>query len=126
MKTQIIFSRPIYNGLFWGIVGGIALILVPFLTNSGLLQITPYLFILCGAVLTIKYSTKPTINFSDLFLSDFLAFIIMSFILYFYVINFENPHSGITFLGHLWRFGLVFGLGISSSLLISFIAKPTR
>lgn len=117
---------PTVVGVFGGITGGIALIIATLVTTKGILQISPYPVFLIAAILTIKYTNAAVNMFGRLFTSGFLTFIIMSLILYVYIVTFNNPNSGINFIGHLWRFGIVIGLGIISSSLLSFIAKPIK
>ena len=126
MTIQSLFAKPTATGTFWGLIGGIFLIIATFLTTNGYLQIIPYFFILSAAVLTTKYIAKPTVSFVDLFKSGLFAFVISSIVLSAYILTVINPDSTITFFGHLWRFGVIVGLGIISSSIISFIAKPVK
>jgi hypothetical protein len=126
MTFPSFFVKPGTTGIFWGIIGGIILIIATILTTNGYLQIVPYFFILSAAVLTTKYIYKSKVSFFDLFKSGLLAFIISSIFLYAYILTVINPHSGITFIGHLWRFGVIVGLGIISSFIFSFLAKPVK
>ncbi len=126
MTFQSFFAKPSATGLFWGIIGGIILIIATISTTNGYLQIVPYFFILSAAVLTTKYTDKSKVSFFDLFKSGLFAFVISSIFLYAYILTVINPHSGITFIGHLWRFGVIVGLGIISSFILSFLAKPVK
>jgi len=51
---------------------------------------------------------------------------VSSLFLYIYVLTVVNPNSGISFIGHMWRFGVIVGLGTIGSSVISFLAKPVR
>ncbi len=124
MKTVI--TKEVIIGFVWGIVGGLFLILLTMLTSKGILQISPYPVILIAAIITVKYIEVTSNIFKKLFITGFLTFVIMSIILYIYIVTFINPDSGIDFVGHLWRFGIIIGLGIISSALLSIIAKPIR
>jgi hypothetical protein len=126
MTLQSLFAKPGAAGIFWGLIGGISLIIFTTLTTNGYLQVVPYFFILSTAVLTTKYINKPSTKFIDLFKSGLLAFVVSSIFLYAYILTIVNPNSGISFNGHLWRFGLIVGMGIISSSIISFIAKPIK
>ena len=126
MTVQTFFSKPGSNGIFWGLIGGVSLIVVTSLSKNGYLQIAPYFFILCASILTIKYINKSNADFMDLFKSGLFAFIISSVILYIYVLTLINPDSGITSLGHLWRFGVIVLMGLIGSTIISYLAKSVR
>lgn len=126
MIIQSLFAKPSATGTFWGLIGGIFLIIATLLTTNGYLQVVPYFFILSAAVLTTKYIDKSKVSFVHLFKSGLFAFVISSIFLYVYVSTIVNPNSGITIIGHLWRFGVIMGLGIVSSSIISFLAKPVK
>lgn len=121
MTLQTTLSKPNSTGLFWGIIGGFSLIITSILFTKGLLQIAPYPLILVAALLTLKLNIKTDKSFNKFFTTGFLTFIIMSFILYIYLILFINPNSGITLFGHLWRIGAIIAFGIASALILSFI-----
>ena len=123
MTTSRILKQPFFIGLYWGIAGGILLVLSFFFTYKLLLQILPYPIILIGALLTVKYTCTTKI-FRSLFIAGLITFMIMSLILYIYILRYNNPNSGISFTGHLWRFGVVLAIGSASSLLLSFLARP--
>ena len=114
-------AQPTMTGTIWGIIGGIALILATQLTTNGPLQISPYPPLLIAAILTIAIADKSKITFRKLFITGLLTFGIMTLFLYFYILIFVNPNSGITIQGHLWRLGLMALIGSISSLLISVI-----
>ena len=101
MTIQSLFAKPNSTGTFWGLIGGIFLIIATFLTTNGYLQIVPYFFILTAAVLTTKYINRSNVSFIDLFKSGLFAFVISSLFLYTYVLTVVNPNSEITFIGHL-------------------------
>ena len=123
MTIKNYFTNTTWTGFFWGIIGGISLIVATRLTTNGLLQISPYLFLLIAATLTIALSDKSKISLSKLFITGLLTFIIMTLFLYLYILKFVNPNSGINTLGHLWRLGIMIGIGIISSLLVSVIVR---
>ena len=126
MTIQTLFAKPSVTGIFWGLIGGISLIIATILTTNGYLQIVPYFFILSAAVLTTKYIDKSKVTFLELFRSGLFAFVISSIFLYAYILTVVNPNSGITFIGHMWRFGVIVGIGMISSSIISFLAKPVK
>jgi hypothetical protein len=112
--------------MFWGLIGGVSLIIATIFSTNGYLQIVPYFFILYAAVLTTKYIYKSKVSFLAIFKSGLFAFVISSVVLYAYLLTVVNLNSGITFVGHLWRFGIIVGMGIISSSIISFLAKPVK
>lgn len=126
MTIQTLFAKPVATGTFWGLIGGLSLIIATFLTTNGYLHVVPYFFILSAAILTTKYAERSKVSFSSLFKSGLFAFVISSLVLSVYILTVINPNSGITFLGHLWRFGVIVGLGIVGSSIISFLAKPVK
>jgi hypothetical protein len=126
MTFDNLFAKPIATGTFWGVIGGLSLIIVSNSTANGFLQVFPYFFILCAAILTTKYAAKSIVSFKELFKSGIWAFIVSSLFLYVYVLTVVNPNAGISFPGHMWRFGFIIGLGIICSSVFSFIAKPVR
>ena len=126
MTIQSSLKKPVSIGLVWGAIGGILLIVMTLISTYGLVQISPYPLILIAAILTMKYNRPQRNVFNQLFVTGLFAFVIMSLILYVYIVTFINPGSGISFLGHLWRFGVIIGIGSISSWLLSFLAKPVN
>jgi hypothetical protein len=119
------FNSITFTGLFWGIIGGFALIYATKLTTNGPLQITPYPFLLIAAILTIAFTQKSTASLNKLFKTGLITFTVMSLFLYVFVISFINPNSGISILGHLWRIALIFAVGTISSYLVAVIVKKS-
>lgn len=126
MTIPSFLAKPISAGLFWGLIGGLSLIAITFLSNKGLIQIIPYPFILIAASLSIKYTNPSNKIFSRSFIAGLLTFILMSVILCVYVLAFVNASFELHFKGILWRLGLIAGIGIVCSFIISFIAKPVN
>ena len=123
MTIKNYFTNTTWTGLFWGVIGGISLILATRLTTNGPLQISPYPFLLIAAILTVALSDKSQITLSKLFITGLLTYIIMTLSLYLYILNFVNPNSAINISGHLYRLGIMIGVGILSSLLVSVIVR---
>jgi hypothetical protein len=123
MTIKRYFTNTTWTGLFWGIIGGISLIVATRLTTNGPLQISPYPFLLTISILTIAFSDKARITLRRLFVTGLLSFMTMTLFLYFYILYFINPNSGISWQGHLWRLGMMVGIGILVSLLVSIIVK---
>lgn len=126
MTFQSLFTKPTSAGIFWGFIGGISLIIATALTTNGYLQIVPYFFILCAAILTTKYIDKSKVSFTSLFKSGLFAFVISSILLHAYILTVINSNSGMTFIGHFWRIGAMVGIGIICSSIVSFLAKPVK
>jgi len=126
MAIQLFLKNPISTGLIWGAIGGMSLIIMTLISTNGFVQISPYPIILIAAVLTMKYSKPQNQVFNKLFTAGLITFIIMSVVLYVYILAFINPLANIPFFGHVWRFGLIIGIGSISSLLLSFVAKPVN
>ena len=123
MTIKNYFTNTTWTGLFWGVIGGISLILATRLTTNGPLQISPYPFLLIAAILTVALSDKSQITLSKLFITGLLTYIIMTLSLYLYILNFVNPNSAINVSGHLYRLGIMISVGILSSLLVSVIVR---
>ena len=124
MKTPSFLFKPIPASIFWGVSGGLSLILVSLISNKGLIQIIPYPLILISAILFLKYSGTPNKIFYKMFMTGFLTFIIMSIILAVYVLGFVNSTFTFEFNRLLFTLATIVGIGSVSSLLVSFIAKP--
>ncbi len=124
MTIKQYYTNITCTSLFWGTIGGIALIIATILTTNGHLQITPYPILLIAAIVTIAVSHKKTkITLSKLFLTGFLTFMVMTLISYVYIITFVNPNSGINVLKHLLTLSTMIGIGTLSSLFVSLIIK---
>jgi len=117
IKRQL--KKPVFTGLFWGIIGGVILIIVTNYSTNGYLQISPYPFLLILSILSINHSSKSKIAFNKLFITGLLTFLIMTVFLYLYIILLINPGSKISFWGHLWRIHLMIAIGSVSSFFIS-------
>lgn len=126
MKTPGFLIRPFSASLFWGIIGGMSLIAIAFYSTNGLVQVLPYPIILIAAILFLKFNDSSDKAFIRMLITGLSVFVLMSVILVAYILTFVNPHSGITLVGLLWRFGIVVAIGFISSLLLSIIAKPVR
>ena len=123
MTIKHYFTNITLTGLFWGVIGGVSLIVATRFTSNGLLQISPYPFLLIAAILTIAFSDRYKITLGKLFITGFLTFMIMTLFLYLYIICFVNPNSGIDLIGHLWRIAMMIGIGVFASFIVSIIVK---
>jgi hypothetical protein len=112
-----------WNGFFWGALGGISLLVIIQLTKNPPLMISPYPLFLIASILAMALSDKSKITLSKLFLTGLISFMAMTMILYLYIVLIDNPHAGISAIGHLWRIGMMLGIGMFSSLLVSIIVR---
>ena len=124
MKIPTFLFKPVLASIFWGVLGGLSLILVSLISNNGLIQILPYPFVLITAILFFKYSETSNKVFYKMFMTGFLSFILMSIILAVYVQGFVNPVFTFELNGLFFVLAAIVGIGSLSSLLISFLAKP--
>lgn len=124
MKALSFLLRPVAAGLFWGLIGGISLIAIPFFTTKGLVQILPIPIILIAAILFVKFYDTSERTFRNMFLIGFLSFMVMSIILSVYVLVFENPVFNISLANQGRSLGMMIVLAVTCSFLLSFIAKP--
>ena len=114
-----------------GLLGGALMIIVPFFTNKGFLQVTPYflifIFIRLALRTALKKFKKMEMNYLKAFITGVLTFMLMTYIYYFYVMIWENPHNGILLWGHIWRLLFIFGAAtILSAILALFFAKQIK
>lgn len=124
MNLSSFFRKPILNGMVFGVLGGITLIGIASLSTSGFIQILPYPLALIAALLTLKYSRNPSAGLSSYFIAGLITFVTMSVFVYLQAVLFANPHNGISFIGHLWRFAVIVAIGSACSLLLSLLARP--
>lgn len=66
-----------------------------------------------ATVFALKAKKRIEITYLKAFAALVLTFMLMTYILYFYIITFENPDNGITLMGHAWRFFGMLGLAIA-------------
>ena len=123
MALQNFFKSSTISGMFWGIIGGIGLIIATSLTKSGPKPLLLYVPILVTALFSYKFSNKTIITFKKLFITGLITFIVMSLFIYLNIILVENPQSGIMFFGHVWRLLFMLAVGIVLSTIISLLVK---
>lgn len=105
--------------LICGLCGGGLLIVSTILSNKGWWSIPIYLLVMSVTVLTLKSKKLDEITYLKAFMALVLTFMLMSYILYFYIIAFVNPDNGIPLMGHDWRFFAILGLAIFSGAIMS-------
>ena len=123
MALQNFFKSSTISGMFWGIIGGIGLIIATSLTKSGPKPLLLYVPILVTALFSYKFSNKTIITFKKLFITGLITFIVMSLFIYLNIILVENLQSGIMFFGHVWRLLFMLAVGIVLSTIISLLVK---
>lgn len=123
MTIKQTFKNPAIIGLIYGLIGGIALVVVFDTTKIIYLQIMPYPLIVIISIITIALLDKSAITLKRLFLTGIAAYLLMSIIFYLYLTTSINPNSNITIVGHLWRWAIIVGIGIASVLLTSVIVR---
>jgi hypothetical protein len=120
------FRNSVSTSIFWGLVGGMALIITSRLFDKGLLEILPYPVILIIAFLSFRPPLYK--RFLSFFLSGLSTFVIMSIVLYLYIITIENPAAIINtdFLGYFWRLGLMTSIGALASVALTLLVIKGR
>ena len=116
---QINLKQIIPTVLICGLFGGGLLIVSTILSNKGWWSIPIYAMVMIATVLVLKVKKQIEITYLKAFLTVVLTFMLMSYILYFYIIAFVNPDNGITFMGHAWRFFAMLGLAIFSGAVMA-------
>lgn len=117
MKQLFNFNQPLHTSLFLGTIGGMLLIISSRFFDNGYYEILPYPIIL---ILTfILFKPQEAKKFVQLFITGTLTFLTMSCISYLQIIFVENPNVEISSFGHLWRIGMILGMGMLSSLILS-------
>ena len=121
MKQLPIFRTSLTTGLCWGIIGGLAMVLMQKLSHNGLLGILPYFLFLIISVLTVRLTDSDN-KYRKIFFTALLTFMIMSLALYVYILFVLNPSiQEMSLSGHLWRLGAMLGIGAISSGLLTFL-----
>ena len=121
MKRLKVFKTPLTTGLCWGITGGLAMAVIVKLMPNVLLEITGYTVFLIISLLTVTLSASDP-KYRKLFLTALITFMTMFCIVYLYLVLVLNPYgSEITFRSHIIRIAGMFGIGIISSLLLTFL-----
>ena len=121
MENFLKFKNTVSTSFFWGLVGGVALIATSRLFDSGLLEILPYPVILILSFLSFRPTHSK--SFLPFFITGLSTFVIMSVVLYLYIITVENPSAWFNtdLLGHVWRLGLITFTGALVSLALTLL-----
>ena len=118
---QINLKQIMPKVLFFGIIGGLLQILITILPIKvwWILSVYPIVIILTGLVLKVKKQME--ITCLKAFLVLVLTIMLMTYMLYFYIILFENVNTAITLAGHARRFFSTLGITILLSAVIALL-----
>jgi hypothetical protein len=124
---QINLKQIISIVLICGLSGGGLLILSTLLSNKGWWSIPVYAMVLIATVLVLKAEKRFKIAYLKAFLTVVLTFMLMTYILYFYVITFVNPNNEIPLVHHAYIFFIMLGMAIVSGAIMGlFFLKPNQ
>lgn len=112
--------------LICGLSGGGLLILSTLLSNKGLWSILIYAMVMIATVLVLKAEKRFKIAYLKAFLTIVLTFMLMTYILYFYIITFVNPDNGIPLEHHAWIFFIMLGLAFVSGAIMGLFFLKTN
>ena len=115
---QINLKQIISIVLICGLSGGGLLILSTLLSNKGWWSIPVYAMVMIATVLVLKAEKQFKIAYLKAFLTVVLTFMLMTYILYFYVITFVNPNNGIPLVHHAYIFFIMLGMAIVSGAIM--------
>jgi len=121
---QINLKQIISIVLICGLSGGGLLILSTLLSNKGWWSIPVYAMVMIATVLVLKAEKQFKIAYLKAFLTVVLTFMLMTYILYFYVITFVNPNNGIPLVAHAWIFFIMLCMAtVSGAIMGLFFLK---
>lgn len=118
-------KRLIPVALVLGFLGGAALIITTLLTSKGLAIFIPYAALMIATFVTLRAVNWP--SFSKRFIISLLIFMLATFILYLFIGIFDaGTILEIPLWGHLWRFGIMVGIGGALSFAVAYLADVGR
>ncbi|MDO8994533.1 hypothetical protein [Daejeonella sp.] len=123
---QINLKQIMPTVLIFGLTGGALLILSTMLSNKGWWSIPIYAIVMIVTVIVLKAEKRFKIAYLKAFLTLVLTFMLMTYILYFYIITFVNPDNGILLVGHAWIFFIMLGLAITSGAIMGLFFLKTN
>lgn len=118
---QINLKRIMPTVLFFGIIGGLLQILITILPIKVWWILSVYPVVIFLTVLALKVKKQMEITYLKAFATLVLTIMLMTYMLYFYIILFENVNTAITLAGHARRFFSTLGLTIIFSAVIGLI-----
>ena len=117
-SNQINLKQILPTVIIWGLLGGGLLVAVSLLTIKFWWIILTYAIVMFATMFTIKVNKIIDINYLKTLLTGVLTFMIMTSVMYFYIILVENPNNGITLWGHTWRFLVTLGFALASGAIL--------
>ena len=115
-------NRSIRLAVAIGILTGIALIVTEGFTTKGPAVFLPYAALLVASFFVLRKESQPA--FSHRFTAVFLAFAVATAVFYaaMGIVDPDARLGDISFVGHLWRLGLMTGIGGLASAAVAFAA----
>ena len=118
---QINLKQIMPTVLFFGIIGGLLQILITILPIKVWWILSVYPIVIILTVLVLKVKKQMEITCLKAFLVLVLTIMLMTYMLYFYIILFENVNTAITLAGHARRFFSTLGITILLSAVIALL-----
>ena len=118
---QINLKQIMPTVLFFGIIGGLLQILITILPIKVWWILSVYPIVIILTVLVLKVKKQMEITYLKAFLSLVLTIMLMTYMLYFYIILFENVNTAITLAGHVLRFFSTLGITLLLSAVIALL-----
>lgn len=115
-------KKPFPVALALGLLGGAALIITMQLTTNGPAIYIPYAALVIATFAAVRMADWPA--FSRRFATAFLAFMVATIILYFFLGTFAAGGSilDISVWGHVWRIGFMAVIGGLLSAAVAYLA----
>lgn len=118
---QINLKQIMPTVLFFGIIGGLLQILITILPIKVWWILSVYPIVIILTVLVLKVKKQMEITYLKAFLVLVLTIMLMTYMLYFYIILFENVNTAITLSGHARRFFSTLAITILLSSVIALL-----
>lgn len=118
---QINLKQIMPTVLFFGIIGGLLQILITILPIKVWWILSVYPIVIILTVLVLKVKKQMEITYLKAFLVLVLTIMLMTYMLYFYIILFENVNTAITLAGHARSFFSTLGITILLSAVIALL-----
>lgn len=118
---QINLKQIMPTVLFFGIIGGLLQILITILPIKVWWILSVYPIVIILTVLVLKVKKQMEITYLKAFLVLVLTIMLMTYMLYFYIILFENVNTAITLAGHARRFFSTLAITILLSSVIALL-----
>ena len=115
---QINLKQLVPIVIIFGLFGGGLLILGTILFTKARWIILIYSLVMVATMLALKFNKHIEINYLKSFITGVLTFILMSVVMYFFILIWVNPNNEIDLWGHVWRFLAIIGIAIASSAVL--------